>query len=98
MMENVAYAEECLQLVPGDRIVLYTDGVTEAARHDGEMFGHERLVALVESLRRELPARELVERILAGLRVFLGEAEAGDDVTVMALRVLNSEPAARPHA
>ena len=94
MMENAAYQEECLQLAPGDRMVLYTDGVTEAAREEGDMFGEERLMALVDSLPPGLPARELTERILAGLREFLGEAEAGDDVTVMALRVLRSERAA----
>jgi len=51
------------------------------------MFGEERLMALVDSMPRELPARELVERVITGLREFLGEAEVGDDVTVMALRV-----------
>ena len=94
--QNVTYDEECLTLAPGDRLVLYTDGVTEAEREDREMFGEERLMALVESLPLELPARELVERILAGLREFLGPAEAGDDVTVMALRVVDPKPVAGP--
>jgi len=72
--------------------VLYTDGVTEAVRENNEMFGEERLMALVESLPPDLPARELVERVLGGLREFLGEHQAGDDVTVMALRVLETKP------
>src|SRR5262249_31391308 len=87
MLDDVAYEEERLALAAGDRIVLYTDGVTEAAREGNEMFGEQRLIDLVAALPPELAAREAVERILAGLREFLGEAEAGDDVTVMVLRV-----------
>lgn len=87
MMENVTYQEESVPLLPGDRVVFYTDGVTEADRGEGDMFGEERLIKLVESLPRDLPARQVVDRILAGLREFLGEAEAGDDITVMVLRV-----------
>jgi hypothetical protein len=96
MTEDLRYEEESVPLAAGDRLVLYTDGVTEAARADGEMFGEERLTRLVASLPHDLAARELVERILAGLREFLGEAEPGDDVTVMALRVL-PEPTASRH-
>jgi sigma-B regulation protein RsbU (phosphoserine phosphatase) len=88
MMEGVRYEEECVALVPGDRVVFYTDGVTEAARADREMFGEERLIRLVESLPRDLAARDVVDRILRGVREFLGDAEAGDDITVMVLRVI----------
>ena len=87
MMEPVRYEEGCVRLEPGDRLIIYSDGVTEAARADGEMFGEERLTALVESLPAGLAARALVERVLGGVQAFLGEAEAGDDITVMALRV-----------
>jgi sigma-B regulation protein RsbU (phosphoserine phosphatase) len=88
MVEGLPYQEEDVTLEPGDRVVFYTDGLTEAARADGEMFGEERLAELFGRLPAALSARELVERTLAGLREFLGEAEAGDDVTVMVLRVV----------
>jgi sigma-B regulation protein RsbU (phosphoserine phosphatase) len=93
MMEGLPYQEESVPLRPGDRVVFYTDGLTEAARADGEMFGEERLAKLFGPLPVDLSARELVDRTLAGLREFLGEAEAGDDVTVMVLRVLEPERA-----
>lgn len=48
----------------------------------------QRLESLVAALPPDLSARETVERILAGLEEYLAGAEAGDDVTVMALRVL----------
>lgn len=95
MLEGLPYEEEAVPLRPGDRIVFYTDGVTEAAREDGEMFGEERLAELFGGLPAHLSARELVDRTIAGLGRFLGEAEAGDDVTVMVLRVLEADAAAR---
>jgi sigma-B regulation protein RsbU (phosphoserine phosphatase) len=87
MMPAVEYAEGVRRLSAGDRLVIYTDGVTEAVDASGTMFGEERLYELLESLPRELGAREIVERVLAGVRGFLGDVEAGDDITVMALRV-----------
>ncbi len=87
MMEGLPYAERTLALRSGDRVLMYTDGVTEAMNAAGEMFGEERLMALVESLPREQSAEALVRDVLAGVRRFLGELEAGDDVTVLALRV-----------
>ena len=87
ILEGTAYEEGTVPLEPGDRLVLYTDGVTEADRGKGDMFGEARLEALLRSLPSGLSAREVVEGVLAGLRRFLGEAEAGDDVTVMALCV-----------
>jgi len=73
---------------PGDRVVFYTDGISEAENTTGEMYGEERLYELIESLPRELPAREVIERILSGVRGFLDGVEPADDMTVMVLRVL----------
>ena len=87
MLEGMPYEEETVALEPGDRVLFYTDGLSEGARADGEMFGEERIATLFGALPTTLSARELVERTLAGLRAFLGDAEAGDDVTVMVLRV-----------
>jgi sigma-B regulation protein RsbU (phosphoserine phosphatase) len=72
--------------------VFYTDGVSEAEREGGEMFGEERLYALLDGAPRDLSAERLVEHVLAGVRGWLAGVEPGDDITVMALRVL--EPGA----
>jgi hypothetical protein len=88
MLEGMPYAEEVIQLKTGDRLVIYTDGVTEAVRDDNEMFGEERLYELLDAFPANASAEEMVEGVLAGVREYLGENEAGDDITVMALRVL----------
>jgi sigma-B regulation protein RsbU (phosphoserine phosphatase) len=81
-------------LHPGDRVVLYTDGVSEGARADGEMYGEERLHARIAGLPSSLSAQQQVDRVLAGLREFLAGVEPQDDVTVMVVRALApQEPA-----
>jgi hypothetical protein len=88
MLEEMPFEEEAIELKSGDRLVVYTDGVTEAARGDHEMFGEERLIALLENSPRGDSAEQLVKSVLNGVTEFLGEIEPGDDITVMALRVL----------
>jgi Stage II sporulation protein E (SpoIIE) len=89
-LEGVPYEEGSVQLAPGDRVVFYTDGISEAENATGEMYGEERLYALIESLPRELAARDVIERVLHGVRDFLDGVEPADDMTIMVLRVLPS--------
>ena len=91
ILETADFEECSLALTPGDRVLFYTDGINEAANESGELFGEERLYQLMDSLPGELSARETTERVLEGVRGFLDGTEAGDDMTVMVLRVL--EPA-----
>ena len=96
MMEGLPYEEGTVNLATGDRLLFYTDGVSEAACATGEMFGEDRLYALLDALPVTLPAEEIVNHVLAGVRDFLGHTEAGDDITVMALRVLPPATAGTP--
>ena len=63
----------------------------EAANEGGELFGEERLIRLVGSLPAHLTARETTEKLLDGVSGFLDGVEAGDDMTVMVLRVLDPQ-------
>ena len=92
ILESAEFEEDHLTLLPGDRVLFYTDGINEAANARGELFGEERLYRLVAGLPAGLPASEVTERVLEGVRQFLDGTEPGDDMTVMVLRVL--EPAA----
>lgn len=83
-MEGVRYRENTIQLFPGDRLYLYTDGVTEATNGQQELFGEERLqAALNES--PELRVQLLLEKIKGCIDAFVGEAEQFDDITMLGL-------------
>jgi serine phosphatase RsbU (regulator of sigma subunit) len=97
ILESTPFEEDTIALQAGDRVVFYTDGISEAADAGGELFGEERLEALVAALPGTLTARDVTERILDGVRAHLGATEAGDDMTVMVLRVLD-RPTVRPGA
>ena len=92
--EAAQYEEGTVSLHTGDRVVLYTDGITEATNGGQELFGEERLLDLVRALPRELSAREVAERILEELRRFLGQEEPRDDMTLLVLQVVEQDPAA----
>lgn len=73
-------------LAEGDLLVLYTDGLTEAANPAGEFFGEERLAAVaVEAARLRLPPAEVVERIYAALDGFAAGVAYADDLTLVVL-------------
>jgi len=91
ILEAATFEEASIELIPGDRVVFYTDGISEAANAAGELFGEERLYECIERLPEHLSAREVTDRILAAVRDYLAGIEAGDDMTVMVLRVI--EPA-----
>src|SRR5512143_3791474 len=94
IMEAVEYEEEFIQLEAGDRLVLYTDGITEAANAEQELFGEERLREVLRGLPSDLPARQVADRIFEALHAFLDGAEARDDQTLMVVRMV--EPADSP--
>ena len=80
-----SYALGTAQLAPGDRLVLFTDGVTEACNPEGEEFGELRLLSLLEE-HRTLPAGALQEQILAAISEFTG-GHRTDDATLLVVAV-----------
>ncbi len=81
------YVQRSVWLERGDRIVIYSDGVTEASDPWGEMFGDERLIETVDRFR-SLPAEELPGRILDEVTRFVGASPQQDDITVIAAEVV----------
>ena len=69
---------------PGDILLGYTDGVTEACASDGAFFTKERLVSLIE--KPSSSATELLDRIADSLQKHIGEADQFDDITLLAIR------------
>jgi serine phosphatase RsbU (regulator of sigma subunit) len=82
----VEYKPRQTRLQPGDVVVMYTDGVTEAVNADNQMFGDERLERLVmESV--SLSAEEIKQRILDEVLSFTRGLPQGDDITLIVLKM-----------
>ncbi len=78
--------EHELPLAPGDVVVLYTDGVSEAMNGRAELFGEARLRALVDT-HGDLDATGLRERIVRDVEAFVGGADPHDDLTMIVIKV-----------
>jgi sigma-B regulation protein RsbU (phosphoserine phosphatase) len=74
-----------LQLAPGDTLIVYSDGVTEARSDDGEFFGDKRLLETVRAHSR-LPVTEMMNAVVADVQRFSGSVQE-DDLTVLVARV-----------
>ena len=84
VMPGIDYPNHTAQLRPGDRLVLYTDGVTEAFSPADEAYGTERLIAEVKA-HGDGSAAALVEHICRSVTVFAGTAPQSDDITLTVL-------------
>lgn len=93
VVDDYPYPAERIRLEPGDALVLFTDGVTEAQDSAGTLFGHERLIAAAAGGGS---ATEITERILAAVRRFEGDADAADDLTLLVIRYLGDPEAETP--
>ncbi|HEX6387775.1 MAG TPA: SpoIIE family protein phosphatase [Anaerolineae bacterium] len=85
-LDEMPLAEERLELHPGDRLVLYTDGLTDALDENDRFFGLERLMILLRS-HADLSPYELCQTIFAALAAYQGTAEPFDDMTMLVVEV-----------
>jgi sigma-B regulation protein RsbU (phosphoserine phosphatase) len=83
-MPGVRYPTHTVRLQQADRLVLYTDGVTEAFNSADEAYGTKRLVAEIEA-HGDGAAAGLVERICHSVSDFAGAAAQSDDITLAVL-------------
>ena len=81
-MENLPYKEHCLRLEKGDRIFIYSDGITEATNKDEELFGDDRLLQVIAN-NPKANASETLKKIQDELDSFVGDAEQFDDITML---------------
>jgi sigma-B regulation protein RsbU (phosphoserine phosphatase) len=84
LFPNAQYRNQTIELKPGDSLVLFTDGVTEAENAAEEQLGMESIAETLKSLHCENAARMLVA-IEEHVNRHIGDAPAGDDVTMLAL-------------
>ena len=86
IISEIEYDETVLALAPGDVIIFYSDGISEATTADERMYGMDALRELVKGFPSGLNAQAMVERILQNVRKFVGDFPQSDDMTVIALR------------
>jgi sigma-B regulation protein RsbU (phosphoserine phosphatase) len=87
LMPEATYTASETSIEPGDTLVLYTDGITEAARPDDEMFERERLIEVCREHRQE-STEELADSIDAAVEAFVEGVPYHDDRTLVILRRL----------
>jgi len=85
---DITLEERAIDVSPGDVLVFYTDGVTEAMNADRQMFGDERLQAVVAAYA-EAGAAQVVRAIADAIRDFVGDVPPSDDITLFVLNRLN---------
>jgi sigma-B regulation protein RsbU (phosphoserine phosphatase) len=83
---EIVFSEERVRLTPGDRVLLYTDGLTEYQNAAGELYGSARFLARLEALR-ERPLADMVEAVRLSLREFGGGANPADDMTLLGIEL-----------
>ncbi len=86
LLPNVEYEGGVFALRPGDRMVLFTDGISESMNKDEEEWGEDNLIAAARC--DSFLAKEMVDRIMSAAQTFAGDAPQHDDMTVVALHVV----------
>jgi serine phosphatase RsbU (regulator of sigma subunit) len=85
LFESASYEEETVQLTPGDWLVVFSDGVSEALSVTGEEYGEGRILSLVKA-NETVDPQKLLDLLFSNVREFARGAPQNDDITVMVLR------------
>ena len=83
-LDNIKYAKHELTIEPGDKIFLYTDGVTESTNVNNELYGEERLLSFLNS-HTKLNVEETIKAVKEDIDEFVDVAPQFDDITMLEL-------------
>lgn len=86
VLDEFSYVAEESALAPGDVVLLFTDGLTEARNSAGELYGAERLLAAMQALPSGCTADSVVATLRDDMSNFVGAAEPADDLTLLSLQ------------
>ena len=84
-LEGVSYEESCVALSPGDLLVIYSDGITDALNGLDEAYGEPRLLSLIEE-GVDASAAELIDRIIKNVRNHAADRPQFDDMTLVVVK------------
>ena len=87
IMENAKYQDMETDIAPGDMIMLYTDGLTEAMNEEEKMFGYPRIVSTIGDAPGEgySTPKQLLDSMKQAVSEFVCGAEQSDDLTMLAI-------------
>lgn len=91
IIESSSYPADSCQLAPGDSLLLYTDGVTEAMNCADELYSEARFLEFVRSSQNTEP-KILVNRVRADIDEFVQAAPQADDITLLSLQSAFTDP------
>lgn len=87
IMGDWKYSLQKTELEPGTVLFLYTDGLTEATREGGELFGEERVLKHLYGHGNDLTSRDFITEMTQAVNAFVGDAEQSDDLTMMVVKL-----------
>jgi anti-anti-sigma factor len=90
-MPGIAFKESLIQLSPGDELFFYTDGVTEADNRRRELFGKDRLKAVLDQ-SKAVSVVDRIGEVMKAVKTFAGDAPQADDITILGIRYLGVAP------
>ena len=85
LFERASYDEETVDLAPGDWLIVFSDGISEAMSAVGEEYGEQRIITCIEANVTQQP-QQMLEALFADVRDFARGAPQSDDITAMVLR------------
>ena len=88
-MEGVKYKTQSITLKSGDKLFLYTDGVTEAENTSHELFGEDRLINCIAETQG-MTSGDTSQKVKDAVNGFAGKAEQFDDITMLCVRLTES--------
>lgn len=85
IIKNQKFSVENLRMKPCDILVLYTDGINEAQNKKGELFGEERIKAIIKE-NHKLDCKEIAYKIIEEVQIFSAKSEYTDDKTLIVIK------------
>ena len=90
LLPSFPYEQAAVALAPGDTLVAYTDGISEAMNAEQEEWGEPRLIQTIQSCNG-LTAQRILDRVFTAADAFVSGAKQNDDMTLVVLRVLPAQ-------
>jgi sigma-B regulation protein RsbU (phosphoserine phosphatase) len=87
MLEDARFDEEAVRLAPGESVVVFSDGISEAHNAAGEEYGEDRILAVVQRHAGSVP-QEMVDQLFVDVRQFCGPLPQRDDMTALVIQYL----------